>query len=134
MTSVSDSLRAQIRQRAGARCEYCRLPESAGSYPFHIEHIIARKHDGSSEPDNLAWSCFLCNVAKGSDIASYDRETGELTPLYNPRLEDWDEHFVMVEGEIVGTTPVGRVTAKLLRLNSPDQLTFRKVLIRSGQW
>jgi hypothetical protein len=28
-----------VRQRAGERCEYCRLPENAIQIPFHVEHV-----------------------------------------------------------------------------------------------
>ena len=85
--------RDSVRQRAGSRCEYCRKPEMFGSYPHHLEHIIARKHGGVSEMENLAWACFQCNVAQGTDIASYDTETQALTPLFNPRTQEWDTHF-----------------------------------------
>lgn len=123
-----------MRNRAGARCEYCLLPESAAVYPFHIEHIIALKHGGSSELSNLAWSCFQCNVSKGTDIASYDLETGMLTPFYNPRKAEWHEHFEMVNGEITGRTPEGRVTARLLRMNTAEQVAIRRALIAARQW
>jgi hypothetical protein len=36
--------REAVRQRAGGRCEYCRLPDSAMEpEDFHVEHIIAKK-------------------------------------------------------------------------------------------
>jgi hypothetical protein len=110
MTTNAD-LRQHVRQRAGARWQYCRKPEVASAYPHHIEHIIARKHAGSSAPGNLAWACFHCNVAKGSDIASYDPETQQLTPLFNPRIQPWREHFEVVDmyhsvGGIVATGAV----------------------------
>ncbi len=101
MTFPSEDLRERVRQRAAARCEYCGKPELASAYPHHIEHIIARKHGGSSDQANLAWACFQCNVAKGTDIASYDTETGTLTPLYNPRTQSWSEHFELIDAAIV---------------------------------
>jgi hypothetical protein len=123
-----------VRQRAGRHCEYCGIPEEAQLYPFHIEHIVALKHGGSSAVDNLAWSCFDCNVAKGTDIASYDEETGDLTPLFNPREQLWAEHFEIEDGYIRGTTPVGRVTVRLLKLNLGGRVADRKVLLDAGQW
>jgi len=134
MTSVPESIRAQVRQRAGARCEYCGMPENVSAYPHHIEHIIARKHGGTSDLDNLAWACFQCNVAKGSDIASYDEVTGALTPLYNPRLDSWEDHFEVIEDAIVGKTAIGRVTVKLLQMNHPEQVEKRRLLIAAGLW
>lgn len=134
MTSIPGNVREQVRRRASARCEYCHKPEIASAYPHHVEHIIARKHGGSSDPENLAWACFQCNVAKGSDIASYDSETRELTPLYNPRTQHWQEHFEIIGDKVEGKTAVGRVTARLLQMNQPEQTEVRRLLILSGEW
>jgi hypothetical protein len=134
MTSTAATVREQVRQRADARCEYCRKPEAVSTYPHHVEHIIARKHGGSSDLENLAWACFQCNVSKGSDIASYDIETRELTPFFNPRQQDWYDHFDLVEAEIIGKTPVGRVTVRLLQMNHPEEIEVRRQLILAGWW
>jgi hypothetical protein len=82
----------------------------------------------------LAWACFQCNVAKGSDVASYDAQTDELTPLYNPRTQEWDDHFELDGAEIVGKTPVGRVTVRLLQMNHPERIEIRYWLIEAGLW
>lgn len=134
MSRIPESTRERVRQRAGGSCEYCGIPEEAQLYPFHVEHIIALRHGGSSDLDNLAWSCFDCNVAKGTDIASYDEETGDLTPLFNPRLQTWAKHFEMREGVIVGMTPVGRVTVRLLKLNLGGRAVDRLILLEAGLW
>jgi 5-methylcytosine-specific restriction endonuclease McrA len=70
MSVISKTVREQVRQRAGMRCEYCRKPEGVSQFAHTIDHIIAVKHEGTSEFDNLAWACFQCNSTKGSDIAS----------------------------------------------------------------
>ncbi len=127
-------LRDLVRQRAGNRCEYCCKLEVFGNYPHHLEHIIARKHGGLSEIANLAWACFQCNVAKGTDIASIDPETKDLAPLFNPRTQDWNDHFELVGATIVGRTAVGRVTARLLQMNHPKQVEVRRLLISAGAW
>ena len=59
----------------------------------------------------------LCNRFKGSDIASVDGETGEITPLFHPRLNKWKDHHEIRDGAIVALTARGRVTVKLLRMN-----------------
>ena len=85
---MTPAQRERIRQRAGARCEYCRLPDFAfESEDFHVEHIIARKHGGSDGDDNLAWACIFCNLYKGPNLASFDPDTGELTRLFHPRTD-----------------------------------------------
>ena len=69
--------------------------------PFEIDHIVSEKHFGETEADNLCWSCSTCNGYKGSDVASYDPETKTLVPLYNPRTENWYDHFELDEAKIV---------------------------------
>ncbi len=73
-------------------------------------------------------------MSKGTDVASYDPETGELTPLYNPRTQNWDDHFETHGAEIRGKTPVGRVTAYLLQFNATEQVDTRQFLISAGLW
>ncbi|MFN0170872.1 MAG: HNH endonuclease [Bryobacteraceae bacterium] len=85
MAEVNAADRTLVRERALGRCEYCGLPESLAFVEHQIDHIIAVKHGGSSEPDNLALSCTLCNRYKGSDIASIDPDTGIIEVLYHPR-------------------------------------------------
>ena len=70
-------LRRLIRERAGHRCEYCILHEDDAFLPHEPDHIIAVKHRGETTEGNLAWTCFVCNRGKGSDLASDDETTGE---------------------------------------------------------
>jgi hypothetical protein len=134
MTRVPRALREQVQRQAMRRCEYCRLPEGESPYPFHVEHIIAIQHDGLTDLDNLAWACLECNKNKGPNVASYDRESGELTPLFHPRHDEWGEHFEIIEGEILGKTAVGRVTARLLKMNVTQRVELRRALIAAGWW
>jgi hypothetical protein len=60
---MKPSTRTLIRARAGQRCEYCRLHEDdLPLYPFHVEHILPKKHGGTDDPKGLAWSCHYCNL------------------------------------------------------------------------
>lgn len=134
MTTLSPDLRDKVRQRAGNRCEYCLKPDSVEAYPFHVDHILALKHEGETEFDNLAWACFHCNIAKGTDVASYDTETGTLVPYYNPRIENWHEHFERSGAFILGKTATGRVTVRMLQLNEEAEIETRLQLIAAGLW
>jgi HNH endonuclease len=134
VTRVSQSVRQKVRKRADNRCEYCRLPDEMGRYTHHIDHIIPIAHGGTSELDNLAWACFDCNTNKIRDVASYDPETKVLTPFYNPRTQNWSDHFEMESGIIVGKTPVGRVTVQMLQMNNEMQVEARRELIDSDLW
>lgn len=88
-TYIPAALRRLVYERAGGRCEYCLIHEDDVFAVHEIDHIIAEKHGGPTEADNLALSCALCNKYKGSDIASVDPDTGEIVPLYHPRRARW---------------------------------------------
>jgi 5-methylcytosine-specific restriction endonuclease McrA len=127
MTRVPQKIREQVQKRASGDCEYCRKPEVFSAYSFHVDHIIpVKRHNGSEELYNLAWACFDCNTFKGTDIAAYDEITKELTPLYNPRTQQWDDHFEMNGLLIVGKTSVGRVTVRILQMNDPERIELRR--------
>jgi hypothetical protein len=136
MKRISKTIRQEVRERAGGRCEYCRLPEQYSPISFHIDHIIpVKRHLGLEEPVNYAYSCFDCNRNKETDIAGYDLElTNELTPLFNPRTQSWDDHFYIDGAIIVAKTAIGRVTLRLLIMNNSDYIDARTFLITYGLW
>ena len=131
-TRILASLRREVRERAGERCEYCLLAESQAFFPHEPDHLIALKHGGETTSANLALACFDCNRFKGSDIASIDTVTSELVALFNPRTQTWSEHFRLNGGKIIPLTSVGRVTDKLLRLNLPSRVEVRERLAAMG--
>ena len=123
---ISAELRQFVRTRAGNVCEYCGLRQDQSLLSkLQIEHVVPSKHRGSDEADYLALACMACNLHKGSDLVGRIPETGELVPLYNPRLQRWDEHFAWTGVEIVGLTAVGKITVQVLQLNSDDRLRIR---------
>ena len=84
-------LRELVRQRAGDRCEYCRLRQQHDRFhTFHVEHIVARQHRGSDGLENLAWACHQCNAHKGTNLATFDPDTNEVVRLFHPRLQQFD--------------------------------------------
>ena len=129
---ISSALRQAVYARANGRCEYCLIPESVVLAAHQVDHIIALKHGGLSDLNNLALSCTLCNKHKGSDLASLDPETGQVTPLYHPRRDRWAEHFELEGGRIVPRTAAGRATARLLQLNTPERVDERLLLVAAG--
>lgn len=128
---ISPSLRRAVIERAGNCCEYCRISQFDQFFSFEIDHILSEKHGGQTQLENLCLSCPDCNAFKGSDIASIDWENGEaITLLFHPRQQVWDEHFQFdnATGEIQGHSSNGRVTVNLLKLNTPERATDRKLL------
>ena len=107
MTYVPVRLRRLVRDRAQERCEYCRLPDAVGFYPHEVDHVIAKKHDGQTVDSNLCLSCWICNRHKGSDLASIDPHMGTIRPLFHPRRDRWEDHFLLVGAAIEGSTPQG---------------------------
>lgn len=108
------------------------MPSSVDPLPFQIDHIIAQKHGGASILENLALSCFHCNSHKGPNIAGLDPDSGELARLYHPRLDEWPNHFVWSGPTLRGSTPVGRVTIRVLVMNHPEQVAVRRSLMKEG--
>ena len=82
---MEQSLIDEVWQRAGSLCEYCRMPQQYDLLTFQVDHIIARKHHGADELENLALACFACNNHKGPNIAGMDTETNEVVRLFHPR-------------------------------------------------
>ena len=126
---IPPDLRRLIAERAGYRCEYCLLPQAAALHRHEPDHIVPLQHGGVTDPANLALACLRCNRYKGPNIGSFDPLTGQLVPLFHPRLQIWDQHFQIVDAEIIPLTAEGRVTARVLRFNDPDRLTERQRLI-----
>lgn len=65
---------------------------------------------------------------KGTDLGSFDPQTGTFSFLFNPRTQQWTEHFMMEEHQILGLTIEGRTTVKLLKFNSDERLAERQRL------
>lgn len=98
--------------------------------------IISSLHSigGKTELANLAYACMICNKRKGPNLASVDPDTSERTWLYNPRIQQWDDHFQLhPDGTITSITVTGRATAFLLALNDPERVQDRCDLIALGK-
>lgn len=134
MSVVPESVRRAVRKRADERCEYCLKPDVVSTVPYHVDHIRSLKHGGGSEPENLAWACFDCNICKGSDIGSFDDMTEQFVPFFNPRIQRWEDHFEADHAHIKGRTAIDRVTAAIFQFNHQDQLATRQDLLIDGLW
>ena len=129
-TSTSLALRSTVKDHAQGRCEYCHLPEEVGFARYEVDHVISEQHGGKTEQENLAYACMVCNKRKGPNLSSIDPETGERAWLYNPRTQQWDDHFQLNrEGTIIGLTAEGRATAFLLVFNDFERVEDRRELI-----
>jgi hypothetical protein len=130
---VDTSTRELVWSRAHHRCEYCLIhQEDEPFYRFHVEHVIAKQHGGTDNPENLALACHHDNEHKGPNLSGVDPETGKVVPLFNPRQQRWSRHFRLEGPVIVGRTQGGRATVAVLALNATDRVELRAELIADG--
>ena len=125
-------LRRLVWDRAGSRCEYCRMPQEHDDIPFEIDHILAESHGGPTTAGNLALACFHCNSFKGTNLAGIDEKTKRVVPLFHPRRHKWARHFRWDGAHLRGRTPAGRATVAVLRINRPHRVQHRQALMNEG--
>ena len=133
---ISAELRRQVRDDSNARCGYCHAPEAFLGMPLDIDHLLPESLGGTTTRDNLWLACSRCNDFKGDRPQATDTETGEPTPLFNPRIHTWTEHFAWLPdgAHILGRTPIGRTTVAALRLNNAFIVTARQFWVEAGRW
>jgi len=90
---VTAQLKKVVVERAQGCCDYCRSQARFAIQPFSIEHIIPRSQGGKTTLDNLALSCQRCNNHKYNKTEGRDPVSGDIVPLYNPRQQQWSDHF-----------------------------------------
>ena len=130
---MDQALRAIAWERAGGRCEYCRLHWDDYEFQtFHVEHIIAKQHGGTDDADNLCLACSECNWAKGPNLSGL--LGGKLYPLFNPRKQNWKRHFHWDHTTLVGKTKTGMVTVQVLKINEPSRVMLRENLLFEGRF
>lgn len=131
---ISSQLRRLVEERASRKCEYCQVPEAYSfGTSYHIDHIIGRQHGGPTIESNLAYSCPMCNLAKGSNISTWLAKQDLIVRLYHPRLHKWQDHFELSgDGIIFPLTDIATGTIKLLELNGEASVAIRESLLLIG--
>ena len=127
-------LKAEVRRRAGFRCEYCQFPERFAELRFQVDHIVPQQHGGPGLSANLAWSCLRCNKHKGPNLSGIDPVTGQVVRLFHPRRDRWAEHFAWEATKLIGLTPAGRATVQVLQINRPDAVLVREALMQEDSY
>ncbi|MGK7945170.1 MAG: HNH endonuclease [Microcystaceae cyanobacterium] len=134
MSIIPDNLRQKVRQRAGNRCEYCLSHQDYILGRLQIDHIQPLAKGGLNTEDNLCLACELCNQYKWTKTEGFEPKSGRLVTLFNPRTQQWTEHFTWsLDGsEIVGITACGQATVIALKLNNSLAVIVRKNWIKAG--
>ena len=127
-------MRRVVIERANGYCEYCQLPASFSPSSFNFEHIIPLIKQGLTTLENLAFSCGGCNAHKKDKVEALDALTRQLSPLFNPRTDIWSNHFEWNDDDlqIIGSSPTGRATVQLLKVNREGNINLRKLLKMAG--
>lgn len=133
--SITNTERQLVRERANHCCEYCRIAQANLISKFQIDHIIPLKHNGLDDTNNLCLACLKCNGYKGPNVAALDPHTDEATKLYNPRQQQWADHFrINSDATLSGLSPEGRATINVLRINDEERVKHRQVLMTIGDY
>jgi hypothetical protein len=132
-TRISAPLRRLVEERASGCCEYCRIHQDEVLFAHEVDHVVAEQHGGQTVEENLCLACFQCNRLKGPNLVGIDPLTEAAEVLFHPRLDDWSIHFRFQGTEIEARTPRARATTNTLRLNAPERLRLRGMLIETGR-
>ncbi len=131
---VTEELRQRVAARAEHLCEYCLIHEDDTYFGCEVDHIVSVKHGGPTEFENLAYACAFCNRRKGSDIGSIVWRTGEFVRFFNPRQDNWADHFKLDGARFKPLSDLGEATIRILGMNDDDRVLERQVLIEEGRY
>ena len=134
--TLTETTKQYVRQRAKYLCEYCHSPEEISTSRFTIDHIKPRSLDGTDDVNNLALACSRCNQRRYNFTVGSDLETQAEVTLFNPRSQQWQEHFIWSEDgtKILGVTAIGRATCDRLDVNDERYQGVRSIQEARGLW
>jgi len=131
---IPTTLRQRTAEAAHFRCGYCLTSQHIVGPLLEIDHIIPQARGGTDDEDNLFLACPMCNSHKADQVEAVDPESGMTVLLFNPRVEQWNDHFEWTEeGTVIrGKTPKGRATVAMLNVNHPDIVSARRLWVIAG--
>ena len=120
-----------VYERARNCCEYCQTCQDTIGQSMHVEHI---NPNGGNVPENVCLACPSCNLSKATATAALDRATGTTVPLFNPRRQNWQDHFMWIDNarRIQGLTPTGRATVERMRMNQERLVVARSLWVKAN--
>lgn len=131
---IPEKIVAKVRQDAKNRCGYCLSHQDFVPIVLQVDHILPLHKGGTDNEENLWLLCATCNRAKSDKVLVFDKITQNEVPIFNPRTENWNEHFSWSEDgiEIVSKTAVGRATISALNLNRDLYIIVRRNWVIAG--
>ncbi|HEY0461565.1 MAG TPA: HNH endonuclease signature motif containing protein [Pyrinomonadaceae bacterium] len=136
MARIKKDLDETLRRQAKNRCGYCLNLQELLPYKLEIEHLIPKSAGGTSTEENLWLACRECNAHKAAKTEAVDNLTGKTVKLFNPRRQNWHEHFDFSpdKTEIIGKTPCGRATVESLQMNNFYQTTAHSIWVEMNKF
>lgn len=131
---LTEEIRTLVMQRSGHCCEYCKSQDKFSPVYFTIDHILPLIEGGTNDIENLAYACMLCNRLKWNKLVSIDPVSQDNVPIYNPRLDVWEQHFQW-SGDylsIIGVSAIGRALVFALKLNREKLIQYREEMLNVG--
>lgn len=127
-------LRNQIEISDRGRCCYCLTQAVNSGIDLSFDHILPRSKGGKTVFENVCLACRACNEFKSDTTEATDPLTATTVPLFNPRCQNWNDHFTWSEDgtTVEGLTVVGRSTILALQMNRAIIRVARKRWVSSG--
>ncbi len=121
MSYIPKSLKDEIDRNDRRYCSDCLTSETNSGIPLTYDHILPRSKGGENIVSNVCLACYTCNQFKSDTTDASDPLTGQTVGLFNPRAQNWTEHFswTLDFTKIQGLTAVGRATTVTLKMNNP---------------
>jgi hypothetical protein len=134
-SKISETIQERIRLRANYLCEFCHADERWQYVKFTVDHLVPLSSGGNDHPDNLALACFHCNRRKTNKLVAIDLLTATEVPLFNPRQDNWQDHFIWSVDKliVIGLTAIGRATVAALLLNRDRVIPIRAADLEIGR-
>ncbi len=131
---ISENLRNQIADNDKGQCCYCKTNAANSGIPMTHDHIKPISKSGENTFENICLACRSCNEFKSDLVEAIDPLSGEITSLFNPRIQKWSDHFVWSSDatRIEGLTTIGRATITCLRMNNSVIIVARRRWAISG--
>jgi len=128
-------IRIVVIERAKGKCEYCQCWAHNSTYTFCVDHIIPISKNGQTILINLAYACYGCNGFKLDKTIAIDPKTQQEIRLFNPRTDNWHEHFKWSDDslQMIGLTAIGRATIDCLKLNRKGVVNLRRPTKLDGE-
>src|SRR5215213_12001812 len=131
---IPNKIKENVQKSANNRCGYCSARQDLVYTDLQFDHLNPFSKGGTDKEENFWLACPRCNLAKSDKTDGFDDVTRTRVPLFNPRTQDWHEHFEWsADGlYIIGKTAIGRVTVAEVKLNNDLFLKVRRNWIKAG--